>query len=100
MIRASVSSGGGWLVLSDAFYPGWEATVDGTPVPIYRADYAFRAIPLSEGTHLVRFVYHPLSYRLGRWISLGTLLLIGPLLSQSRWSRRRSRSGSHGRRST
>ena len=97
VIRASVSSGGGWLVLSDAFYPGWEATVDGTPVPIYRADYAFRAIPLSEGTHLVRFVYHPLSYRLGRWISLGTLLLIGPLLSQSRWSRRRRRSEPEGR---
>jgi len=97
VIRASVSSGGGWLVLSDAFYPGWEATVDGTPVKIYRADYAFRAIPLSEGIHLVRFVYHPLSYRLGRAISLATLLLIGLLLGRSWWSRRRHRPESEGR---
>lgn len=88
LIRASVSGGGGWLVLSDAFYPGWQATVDGKPVKIYRADYAFRAVPLSEGTHLVHFLYNPSTYRLGRSISLATLLLIGLLLGHSRWSRR------------
>lgn len=92
VIRASVSSGGGWLVLSDAFYPGWQATVDGKPVMIYRADYAFRAVPLSEGTHLVHFIYYPLTYRVGRSISLGTLLLIGLWLGHNRWSRRRRRS--------
>lgn len=84
-IRASVSSGGGWLVLSDAFYPGWQATVDGKPVKIYRADYAFRAVPLPEGTHLVHFIYDPLTYRVGRTISLGTLLLIGFWLGYNRW---------------
>lgn len=87
-IRASVSSGGGWLVLSDAFYPGWQATVDGKPVMIYRADYAFRAVPLSEGIHLVHFIYYPLTYRVGRAISLGTLLLIGLWLGYNRWHRR------------
>jgi hypothetical protein len=97
VIRASVSSGGGWLVLSDAFYPGWQATVEGRPVKIYRADYAFRAVPLSEGTHEVRFVYNPFTYRLGRSISLGALLLIGILLGYSRWSRRRGRSEAAGR---
>ena len=96
LIRASVSGGGGWLVLSDAFYPGWRATVGGKRVKIYRADYAFRAVPLSERTHLVHFVYNPLTYRLGRSISLATLRLIGLLLGHSRWSRRRHRSESEG----
>ena len=53
------------LVLSDTYYPGWKAFVDGTPKKIYRANYAFRAVPLSAGTHRVEFVYHPLSFRLG-----------------------------------
>jgi hypothetical protein len=96
-IHASVSAGGGWLVLSDAFYPGWQVTVDGKPVRIYRADYAFRAVPLSEGTHLVHFIYSPLTYRVGRSISLGTLLLIGLWLGHNRWSRRRGRSEAAGR---
>jgi hypothetical protein len=97
VIHASVSGGGGWLVLSDAFYPGWQATVDGKPVKIYRADYAFRAVPLPEGTHLVRFAYYPLSYRLGRSISLATLLLIGVLIGRSAWTRRWRRAEPEGR---
>src|SRR4030043_83888 len=37
------------LVLSDTYYPGWEAFVDGKKTKIYRADYTFRAIPLDAG---------------------------------------------------
>ncbi len=82
-IHASVSDGGGWLVLSDAFYPGWKATVDGHDVTIYQADLAFRAIPLTPGNHLIHFLYRPLSFRLGAWISLVTLLAITVLLCTS-----------------
>jgi len=53
------------LVLSDTYYPGWKAFVDGKESKIYRADYTFRAIPLSAGTHQVEFVYDPLSFKLG-----------------------------------
>jgi hypothetical protein len=53
------------LVLSDTYYPGWKAFVDGKETKIYRADYTFRAIPLSAGTHQVEFVYDPLSFKLG-----------------------------------
>ncbi len=89
VIGATVSGGGGWLVLSDTFCPGWEVTVDRTPAKIYRADYTFRAVPLAAGSHLVRFVYRPLSFRLGKSISLATLLLMGLLFGYSRWSRHR-----------
>jgi uncharacterized membrane protein YfhO len=53
------------LVLSDTYYPGWKAFVDGKKTKIYRANYTFRAIPLSAGLHRIEFVYDPLSFKLG-----------------------------------
>jgi hypothetical protein len=58
------------LVLSDTYCPGWKASVDGSPQEIYQANYAFRAIPLSAGIHQVRFVYDPMSFKLGAGVSL------------------------------
>jgi uncharacterized membrane protein YfhO len=53
------------LVVSDTYYPGWKAFVNGKETKIYRADYAFRAIPLDAGTHRVEFIYDPISLKLG-----------------------------------
>ncbi len=62
----------GFLVLSDTYYPGWEALVDGQETKIYQADYLFRAVPLKQGTHVVEFRYRPGSFRIGLTISLAT----------------------------
>jgi len=43
------------LVMSEIYYPGWKATVDGKETPILRADYCLRAVPLGPGDHDVRF---------------------------------------------
>jgi len=63
------TKGGGWLLLTDAFYPGWQAWVDGTPARIYQADYVLRAVPLGPGPHRVEFRYQPGSFRTGFWVS-------------------------------
>jgi hypothetical protein len=62
----------GYLVLSDVYYPGWRATVDGTPVEVLRADYTFRAVPLSPGEHTVRMAFAPWTWRVGLAVSAVT----------------------------
>jgi len=64
----------GYLVLTDAYYPGWRALIDGREVPIHRADVLFRAVRLPAGRHRVEFVYDPLSFKIGAAISLAALL--------------------------
>lgn len=43
------------LVLSDAYYPGWKATIDGKSTQILRANYILRAVPIPKGNHRVKF---------------------------------------------
>ncbi|MBC7227191.1 MAG: YfhO family protein [Thermoflexales bacterium] len=63
----------GYLVLTDAHYPGWRAWVDGREVPIVTADRLFRAVYLEPGRHRVEFRFRPRSLWLGAAINLGTL---------------------------
>jgi hypothetical protein len=63
------------LVLTDTYYPGWTAVVDGKNSPIYRADYAFRAVPVPAGNHSVEFRYRPQSFSSGLAIASGAALL-------------------------
>jgi hypothetical protein len=78
-VRVAVeASGGGWLVLSDAFYPGWQARVDGARVSIYPADSLLRAVWVPAGDHRVEFAYRPASFWIGAVLSaLAWVLLAG-----------------------
>ncbi len=67
----------GYLILADPLYPGWRCTVDGNPAILYRADYLFRGVEVSEGEHVVVFQFDPQSYRIGRAISLGAIAACG-----------------------
>ena len=63
------------LVLADANYPGWHATVDGAPAQIETANGLLRTVQLTAGTHAVSFVYAPASWRYGLMLSAAGLLL-------------------------
>jgi uncharacterized membrane protein YfhO len=84
----------GYLVLTDAWYPGWSATLDGRGVQILLADLAFRAVALPEpGKHKIVFAYQPVGLRIG--IVVSGLTVTG-LVARS-WSGRRRRSASSSR---
>jgi hypothetical protein len=77
------------LVLSDLFYPGWEAAVDGRPAEILRANYLMRAVAIPQGAHEVRFLYRPASFRAGVAASAAGSLAVALLISWHLWTRRR-----------
>ncbi len=66
----------GYLILTDSWYPGWTALVDGKAVDIIRANYIFRAVPIQSGEHEIVFEYHPASFTYGLWISIATCAVI------------------------
>jgi uncharacterized membrane protein YfhO len=85
VIEVSADSDG-YLVLTDAWYPGWTATIDGAPVEILRADVAFRAVRVGPGAHRVEFRYEPQTVRAGVAVSAGawTALLAVALIGRVR----------------
>ncbi|MGI8589123.1 MAG: hypothetical protein ACR2M0_15775 [Chloroflexia bacterium] len=80
----------GVLILSDQFYPGWAASVDGVPAPIVQSDHALRGVYLSAGAHTVDFAYRPVSFQLGAWITAAALLVLAALVWEP-WRRRGGR---------
>jgi hypothetical protein len=74
-VAIAVSGGGGLLVLTDAYYPGWTAVVDGEETAIYEANGFFRAVFVPDDAQEVVFHYQPLAFDTGAWVSAAGLLL-------------------------
>ena len=76
----------GLLILSEIYYPGWKAMVDGQPAPLLRTDIVLRGVPVPAGSHRVELHYAPQSLSIGALISGLTLLacLAGLALHLSR----------------
>ncbi len=64
----------GLLVLSEVFYPGWIAEVDGEPATVCRVDGFLRGVPVGQGIHRVTLRYRPRSVQLGGLLTVLTLL--------------------------
>jgi hypothetical protein len=66
----------GQLVLTDSYYPGWKAWVDGEPAEIARTKDGFRGVEIAAGRHTIEMRYEPAAYRVGLFISLVALALL------------------------
>jgi hypothetical protein len=78
------------LVLTDDFYPGWNATVDGHPATVQRVDYLLRGVALGPGRHTIVFRYQPASWRIGLIVALVCLLGLAIALGTAVRARRRA----------
>jgi hypothetical protein len=75
----------GMVILSDTFYPGWRATVDGKPAAILEADGIFRGVDVPAGEHIIDMKYRPMSV-----IGGGILSLLAGLIAAVAFFRSRS----------
>jgi uncharacterized membrane protein YfhO len=81
------------LVVSQTYYPGWQAAVDGIPTNVFRVDGTLTGVAVPAGTHEVRLVFRPLSFRIGLGLTMlsATILLTllgGELRSQRKRTKR------------
>lgn len=72
---AQVPSDARLLVVSEMFFAGWRATIDGAEVPTLRANYLFRGVVVPPGAHTVVFEYRPLVAMFGAALSLVALVV-------------------------
>jgi hypothetical protein len=72
-VEVSADGSGSFLILSDSWYPGWQAEVDGQPAPVLRANALFRAVAVPQGSHTVTMEYKSRPLMLGAAVSLLSL---------------------------
>lgn len=77
----------GFVVLADTYYPGWRAAVDGTAVPVYRANGLVRAVFVPAGEHTVTFSFVPVDFWAGTAVSAVALIVALAVLLWA-WRRR------------
>jgi uncharacterized membrane protein YfhO len=70
------SQGRALLVVSQIYYPGWKALVDGERVPVVSANYALTGIPVPAGAHHVRLMFDPFSFKMGLAITIISMISI------------------------
>jgi hypothetical protein len=66
----------GMVVLSDLWHPGWVARLEGTQVPILRANHAVRGVVAPPGRCTLVFTYEPASFRFGIWLAACAAILL------------------------
>jgi hypothetical protein len=77
----------GMLVLSDAYYPAWQARLDGSPTEVYVVDGVLRGVAVPAGRHAVEFEYASAALPLGAAITGLTLVALAGLCAP--WPRPR-----------
>ena len=79
----------GVVVLTDAWFPGWQATLDGSPVRLRRANFALRGVVVPAGEHRIEMRYRPRPLRAGFAFAALAAIGCGAALFLSRRARSR-----------
>jgi uncharacterized membrane protein YfhO len=77
-----------YLVVAENWYKDWEATVDGKPAPVLRAQHTLLSVEVPPGTREVAFGFRSRAYERGRLVSFASLLGVLALLLAPRIGRR------------
>jgi len=64
------------LFVADNFFPNFIARVDGRPAQIWRANYAYRAVPVDQGRHTVEFTWRPYDFYAGAAVTSGSIVAL------------------------
>jgi hypothetical protein len=80
---------GSALIVSENYYPGWNATVDGKAAPIGRADYTLIGVALPTGGRQVELAFHEAPYENGKVLTLfalglSVLVIVAGLIADGR----------------
>lgn len=87
-IVISKNEGSGTLVLSDTFYPGWEASINGEKSQIIKVNNIFKGVEVPEGKHTITFEYKPKSFYWGAIVTIiSSIVVIGMFV----WTRKYSK---------
>ena len=78
------------LVLGEKYYKGWRATVDGKPTEIHPVNNILRGVYLQPGDHTVEFVFDPLPFKIGKYLTLASFALFAGMLIRE-WLLRRKK---------
>lgn len=74
----------GMVILTDNYFPGWTATVDGKPAAIYEAYAVVRGVAVEAGKHTIEMRYRPRSVILGGVMTLAAMLFSVALVFRKR----------------
>ena len=77
------------LVIGEKFYRGWKASVDGHTREIQPADHILRGVYLTPGKHTVEFVFDPLPFKIGKWLTLASFAFFAFMLGREAWLRKK-----------
>lgn len=58
------------LVLGEKYYRGWKSTIDGKATEIIPVNHVLRGVYLAPGEHQIEFVFDPLPFKIGKWLTI------------------------------
>lgn len=90
VVIAASASREATVVLTDVWFPGWKATVDGAPADVARVDYLFRGVRVSPGAHRIVLSYEPASWRIARIVTVLACLALVAVVAITVARRRRA----------